>query len=358
MPCTLAFCIAMEEIIHNISGEQRIVADIRTMIADARQRVAVSANAAITLLYWHIGDRINREVLANQRAEYGKRIIENVARQLQLEYGGREFSARNLRRMMQFAQLLPDLQIVSTLSTQLSWSHFKEVIPIRDEIQREFYLTMAAEESWSIRTLRAKIDGMLYERTAIAVEPRELIKTELAALRNQHSITPELVFKSPYFLDFAGLKGNYSESDLEDALLSHIENFLLELGDGFTFMARQKRLIIDGEDFKIDLLFFHRKLHRMIAVDLKLGKFKAEYKGQMELYLRYLDRFEREPGEEAPLGLILCTEGNHERIELLQLDKAGIRVANYLTELPSKDVLMKQLQLSLDEARALRDMTT
>lgn len=204
--------------------------------------------------------------------------------------------------------------------------------------------------------MRAKIDGMLFERTAIASKPTEFIKAELATMREEHAISPELVFKSPYFLDFAGLKGNYTENDLEDALLSHIEKFLLELGDGFTFMARQKRLIIDGEDFNIDLLFFHRKLHRMIAVDLKLGKFKAEYKGQMELYLRYLDRYEREPGEEAPLGLILCTEGNRERIELLQLDAAGIRVANYLTELPPKEILMKQLQMSLDEARALRNV--
>lgn len=346
----------MGQIIHNNNSEQSIVADIRKMIAEARNRVAVSANATITLLYWHIGERINREILDNQRAVYGKRVVENVARQLQMEYGGREFSTRSLRRMMQFAQLMPDLQIVSPLATQLSWTHFQEVLSLKDEIQREFYLTMAAEENWSKRTLRAKIDGMLYERTAIASEPKELIKAELATLRNEHAISPELVFKSPYFLDFTGLKGNYSEGELEDALLTHIENFLLELGDGFTFVARQKRLIIDGEDFKIDLLFFHRKLHRMIAVDLKLGKFKAEYKGQMELYLRYLDRYEREPGEEEPLGLILCTEGNRERIELLQLDAAGIRVANYLTELPPKEVLIKQLQMSLDEARALRNI--
>lgn len=346
----------MEQKIIHKNNNQGVVDDIRVMISEARQRVAVSANATITLLYWHIGERINREVLDNQRAEYGKRVIENVARQLQLEYGGREFSARNLRRMMQFAQLMPDLQIVSTLSTQLSWSHFQEVLSL-DEIQREFYLTMAAEESWSIRTLRSKIDGMLYERTAIAAKPKELIKAELASLRDEHAVTPDLVFKSPYFLDFAGLRDNYSESELEDALLAHIENFLLELGDGFTFVARQKRLIIDGDDFKIDLLFFHRKLHRMIAVDLKLGRFKAAYKGQMELYLRYLDRYEREDGEEAPLGLILCTEGNREQIELLQLDASGIKVANYLTELPPKEVLIRQLQMSLEEAKALRNLS-
>lgn len=274
-----------------------------------------------------------------------------------MEYGGREFSTRNLRRMMQFAQSMPNPQIVTTLSTQLSWSHFQEVLPMKDELQREFYLTMAAEENWSIRTLRTKIDGMLYERTAIASKPSDFIRRELATLRNEHSISPELVFKSPYFLDFTGLKGNYSESALEDSLIEHIENFLLELGSGFTFVARQKRMIIDGEDFKVDLLFYHRKLHRMIAIDLKLGKFKAEYKGQMELYLRYLDRYEREPGEEAPLGLILCTEGNNEQIELLQLDVAGIKVANYLTELPPKEILLRQLQMSLAEIRALKEQT-
>lgn len=342
----------MNQVIPN--NEQVIISDLRLLIDEARQHLAISANSTITLLYWHIGERINRDVLDYKRAKYGKSIIENVSRQLQLEYGGREFSTRNLRRMMQFSQSIPDLKIVSTLSTQLSWSHFLEVLPLTDEISREFYLTMAAEENWSIRTLREKINGMLYERTAIASEPKELIKAELASLRNEHAISPELVFKSPYFLDFTGLKGNYSESDLENALLSHLENFLLELGDGFTFVARQKRLIIDGEDFKIDLLFYHRKLRRMIAVDLKLGKFKAEYKGQMELYLRYLDRYEREQGEEAPLGLILCTEGNRERIELLQLDAVGIKVANYLTELPPKEILINQLQISLDEVRKLR----
>lgn len=342
-------------IVHNDSQDS-MVSEIRIMIANARQHVAVVANSTITLLYWHIGERINREVLDNRRAEYGKRVVEELAKKLRYEFGGHEFSVRNLRRMMQFADVMPDYKIVSTLSTQLSWSHFKEVLPLSDELQREFYLTMAAEESWSVRTLREKVDGMLYERTAIATKPKELIKTEFANLRDEHAITPELVFKSPYFLDFTGLKGNYSESELEDALLAHIECFLLELGDGFTFVARQKRMIIDGEDFKVDLLFYHRKLHRLIAVDLKLGKFKAEYKGQMELYLRYLDRYEREPGEESPLGLILCTEGNYERIELLQLDTIGIKVANYLTELPPKEELMKQLHKTLNEIRTLRTL--
>lgn len=222
---------------------------------------------------------------------------------------------------------------------------------LKDSLQREFYLTMAAAERWSKRTLQAKIDSMLFERTAIATKPDELIKQELTNIRDNNVMTPDMVFKSPYFLEFAGLKGMYSEKDLEDSLLAHLEQFILELGNGFAFVERQKRMIIDGEDFYLDLLFYHRKLHRLVAIDLKLGRFKAPYKGQMELYLRWLEANEMEPGEESPLGLLLCTEGSEEQIELLQLDKAGIKVAKYLTELPPRDILIRQIQKSLAEAK-------
>lgn len=338
----------MEITIQNTNSESNLIKDILKLIANARIRVAAAASAGIATLYWHIGERINREVLGNQRAEYGKQIVSTLATQLKQEYGSNEYSERNLRRMMQFATLFPDIEIVSPLATQLSWSHFVEILPLKDEIQREFYLTMAAEEHWTKRTLRAKIDGMLFERTAISSKPKELIRAELASLRNERKMTPDMVFKSPYFLEFAGLKGSYSEESLEDALISHIEQFLLELGDGFTFVARQKRMIIDGEDFHLDLLFFHRKLHRLIALDLKLGRFKAQYKGQMELYLRWLERYEMQPGEETPLGLILCTEGSNEQIELLQLDASGIKVAQYMTELPPKEVLIRQMQKTIE----------
>ena len=192
---------------------------------------------------------------------------------------------------------------------------------------------------------------------AIATRPDELIKQELAALRDNDTLTPDLVFKSPYFLEFTGLKGMYCEKSLEDSLIAHLEQFMLEMGRGFTFVERQKRMIIDGEDFYLDLLFYHRRLHRLIAVDLKLGRFKAQYKGQMELYLRWLEEHEMEKGEETPLGLLLCTEGGEEQIELLQLDKAGIKVAQYLTELPPRDVLLKQMQKSLELAKAKWDST-
>ena len=257
--------------------------------------------------------------------------------------------------MMQFAQLLPNVQIVATVSTQLSWSHFVEIIPLKDDLQREFYLTMASSEGWSVRKLRKEIDSMLYERTAISVKPEDLIKRELTELRDNDVLSPDLVFKSPYFLEFTGLTGMYSERNLEDSLVAHLEQFILELGCGFTFVARQKRMIIDGQDFYLDLLFYHRRLHRLIAIDLKLGRFKAQYKGQMELYLRWLEANEMERGEESPLGLLLCTEGNEEQIELLQLDKAGIKVAQYLTELPPREVLHRQIQKSLEYAKARRE---
>ena len=337
------------------ASTQSLMQDLRQIIEQARGHVAATANYALTTMYWYIGERINREVLGNERAEYGKQIVSQVATQLQFEYGKKGFELRNIRRMMQFAQQFPEFRIVSQVAAQLSWSHFIEVLSLKDELQREFYITLAASERWGRDRLRKEIDGMLYERTAIATKPDELIKKELSTLRDDNVMSPDLVFKSPYFLEFTGLKGMYSEKSLEDCLVAHLEQFIIELGNGFSFVARQKRMIIDGEDFYLDLLFYHRRLHRLIAIDLKKGRFKAEYKGQMELYLRWLEQNEMEPGEESPLGLLLCTEGSEEQIELLQLDKAGIKVAKYLTELPPRHVLMHQIQKSLEAAKARFD---
>lgn len=335
-----------------VTLQESLITDLRTLINEARNKVALIVNTEITLLYWHIGKRINEEVLGNQRAEYGKQIVSTVSRQLTEEYG-KGFNEKSLRRMMQFAELFPDFQIVAPLARQLSWSHFLMLFPIKDPLSREFYLTMSVSERWTKRTLRNKIDSMLYERTAISSKPEEVIKTELANLRDNEILSPDLVFKSPYFLEFTGLKGVYSEKSLEDSLLVHIEHFILELGVGFTFVERQKRMIIDGEDFYLDLLFYHRKLRRLVAIELKLGKFKAAYKGQMELYLRWLEKHEMEAGEESPIGLLLCTEGSEEQIELLQLDQTGIRVAQYMTELPSRALLHQQLQKIIAERNQL-----
>jgi len=321
--------------------------EILQLVEEARSFVANTSNKTITILYWRIGERINKDLLDNKRAEYGKQIVSQLATQLQTHFGQRGFQQRNIRRMMQFAELFPDFQIVSEQATQLSWSHFIELFTIKDNLQREFYTQMALYEKWGTKQLRAKIDGMLYERTLISEKPEETIKIALSNMQKGGSFSPDLVFKSPYFLDFTGLKGMYSEKDLEQSLVVSLEQFIMELGGGFTFVERQKRMIIDGEDFYLDLLFYHRKLKRLVAIELKLGKFKAAHKGQMELYLRWLDKYEKQEGEETPLGLILCAEGGHEQIELLQLEQAGIKIAEYLTELPDKKLLQEKLHQEL-----------
>ena len=322
--------------------EQQLFADIRQMIEHSRVTVSQTVNAGLTLLYWNIGKRINDEILGNHRAEYGKQTVITLSRQL-VHDCGKNFEEKNLRRMMQFSEKFPAYEIVVTLSRQLSWSHFILMIPLKEDLQIEFYAQMCRIENWSVRTLQKKLGSMLFERTAISKKPEELAKLELQALREEDKITPDLVFRDPYILDFLNLKDTYSEKDLEKAILRELERFILELGNGFTFVERQKRMVIDGEDFSLDLLFYHRRLKRLIAIDLKIGKFKAAYKGQMELYLRWLEKYDVQPGEEQPVGLILCAEGNHEQIELLQLDAVNIKVAEYITQYLPPDLLKQKL---------------
>jgi predicted nuclease of restriction endonuclease-like (RecB) superfamily len=328
---------------------KQLTNEIRTFVAESKQQANVAVNASLTFMYWQIGERINREVLGGERAHYGKQIVDTLAGQLTCEFG-RGFSAKQLRRMMQFAEKFPDKKIVASLMRQLSWTHFIQLLPLKDPLQREFYSQMSSTSGWSVRVLSERIDSMLYERTALSRKPEETIRLELQALANNQVVTPDVLLKDPYVLDFLGLHDHYLEKDLEDAILRDLENFLLELGVGFSFIARQKRIQLDGDDFYIDLLFYNRKLKRLVAVELKLGRFKAHYKGQMELYLRWLDKHERQPDELPPLGIILCTEKKQEQIELLELDDSGIHVAEYLSVLPARDVLHQRLQRAIDEA--------
>lgn len=331
-------------------GKRDLLNDIRLMIEETRSKVAVTVNAGLTMLYWRVGKRINEEILKGKRAEYGEKIVSALSAQLELEYG-RGFGKRNLFRMIRFAEVFPDPEIVSALLTQLSWTHFLQIIPIDDPLKRDFYAEMCRLERWSTRTLEKKIGGMLFERTALSKKPEMLIRTELDKLRDEDRLTPDLVFRDPYFLDFLGLTGAYQEKDLEAAILRELEAFILEIGVGFTFVARQKRIIVDGDDFYIDLLFFHRGLRRLVAIELKMDKLRPEHKGQMELYLRWLDKYERQKGEDAPLGLILCAGKKHETVELLELEKSGIRVAEYMTELPPREALEAKLHKAVEHAR-------
>lgn len=327
-----------------------LLGDIQALIEASRQRAASAVNAELTLLFWRIGHRIHTEVLAGQRAGYGEEILPTLATQLSLDYG-RGFGEKNLRRMVKFAVTFPDEPIVATLSRQLSWSHFVLLLALKEPMQRDYYAQMAGAERWSVRTLRERIDSMLYERTALSKKPEVLIAQELATMRDAQRMSPALVMRDPYILDFLGLRDTWQEGDLEAAIIREMESFLLELGVGFTFVARQKRIQIDGDDFHLDLLFYNRKLRRLVAVELKVGEFKAAYKGQMELYLRWLDKHEREPEEASPLGIILCTGKKSEQIELLELDKSGIHVAEYLTTLPPRAVLVDRLQQATQRAR-------
>ena len=303
------------------------------------------------MLYWQVGQRIRSEILREKRAAYGERIVVSLGRQLSAEYG-KGFEEKNLRRMMRFSELFPDQKIVASLMRQLSWTHFLELLPVRDPLQREFYAEMCRVQSWSVRALRTKISGMLYERTALSRKPAKLARLELAALRDEDRLSTDLVLRDPYILDFLGLQDAYQERDLEAAILREMERFILELGSGFAFLARQKRFTLDGEDFHIDLLFYQRDLRRLVAVELKLDRFRPEHKGQMELYLRWLDKHERKAGEEAPIGIILCSGKDRGRIELLELDKTGIHVAEYLTALPPKEVMQTKLQEAVALSRA------
>ncbi|MEO0044769.1 MAG: hypothetical protein RL329_4218 [Bacteroidota bacterium] len=324
---------------------------IHSLILTTRQKVAQSVNAELTVLYWQIGNHLNQAILAKDRAGYGKKVVKNIAIRLTQAFGA-GFNEKTLRHCIQFATALSDFQIVSTLSRQLSWSHFLEVIYFSDALQRQFYLKMAELERWSVRRLRERVDSMLYERTAISRKPDVLIEQELAKLPQEaFPMNPDLVFRNTYVLDFLGLKDTYSEKDLESAILHHIQAFLVELGSDFAFMGRQKRLTIGDTDYVVDLLFYHRRMKRLVIIDLKLGKFRPADKGQMELYLRWYQKYEQLEGELQPIGLILCADATGEHVELLLLDEDNIRVAQFLTILPPRETLQSQLHQAVAKAK-------
>lgn len=333
----------------SIQGPE-LLGELRALIQAARTRVATAVNVELTMLHWRIGKRLLAENLHEGRADYGQQILASLSQQLEEEFG-KGFSYSGLTRMVRFAELFPDERIVVSLVQALSWTHILALLPIKDGLAREFYAEMCRVERWSVRTLRQKIGGMLFERTALSKNSEELIRQELATLRDDGRMTPELVFRDPYLLDFLGLSGAYSEKDLEAAILREMERFLLELGSGFSFVARQKRMSVGRDDFYLDLLFYHRLLRRLVAIELKLEPFQPAHTGQMELYLRWLDKHERAPGEEAPIGLILCAGADVEQVELLQLDEKSIRVAEYLTELPPVELLRERLHRAIAAAR-------
>ena len=329
----------MLELEKNRLNTSNLVIELSFLIEESKQQVAKVANSTLTLLFWHVGKRIQEEVLKNERAEYGKQIVTTVSLQLAEKYG-RNFEEKNVRRMMQFSHEFSDFEIVVPLARQLSWSHFLILIPLKSKEAKLYYAQNCMEQNWGKRELRNQIQRKAFERTELA---------NIQFLNSQ----PDLMntFKDPYVLDFLNLKNTYLENDLEKTILQELETFVLELGRGFAFMERQKRMVIDGDDFYLDLLFYNRTLKRLVAIELKLGKFEASHKGQMELYLKWLNKYEKQEGENEPIGLILCAESNKEQVELLEMHKDGIMVAECLTVMPSKKELETKLHQLLVEAK-------
>ena len=327
-----------------------LLQSIVSLIDNARRRVAVTVNSELTVLYWHIGRQINENVLRHGKGEYGKTVIKELSEELTRRYG-EGFSKKNLHNFIKFNEIIPDEQIVHTLCAQLTWSHIRSLIYVKNKLKREFYTQMCIYERWNVRTLLERIDSMLFERTAISKKPEQTIINDLELLKTERKITPDLVFHDPIFLGFLGLKDTFSERDLELSILHNLQNFIVEMGTDFAFISRQKRITIDSDDYYIDLLFYHRGLRCLVAIDLKLGKFRAAYKGQMELYLRWLEHNETREGENAPVGLILCSEKSPEQINYLMLDNGGqITVTEYITKLPNKVLLEQKLQLAIELA--------
>lgn len=330
---------------------QELYQQIRQILDSAKQSAIVQVNQTLVLAYWNVGKVIKNEIVNGERAKYGEQTIQNTATRLVQEYGG-GFSKRNLFRMVEFYEKFNEFKIVATLSAQLSWSHFVELLAVKDNLSREFYLTMAINEKCSVRVLRERINSMLFERSSISKLPEQTIKHDLDLLNNEQKMSPSLFLRDPYLLDFLEIKDSYSEKDLENAILAELESFILEFGSDFAFMARQKRIQIGNDDYKLDLLFYHRKLKRLVLIELKLGKFQPAYKGQVELYLRYLSKYEKQDGEEEPLAIILCADKNQEVIELLDLSSDNIHIAEYWLKLPKKELLQQKLHKAIANATA------
>ena len=334
-----------KEIIENIFVE------ISYLISETKMKVQLNLNSEMVLLYWSIGKHIRNEILDKTETRYGEEVIKNLSKKLSQEYG-RGYSRSNLFNMIKFYDKFNEEEIVQTLSGQLSWSHFVEMIKIEDKLKMKFYIAMAINERWSIRTLKERVDSMLFERTSLSKKPEKTIENDLKTLSDENKMSLDLFLRDPYVLDFLEMQDTFSEKDLESAILMELESFILEFGSDFAFVGRQVRITVGNRDYYIDLLFYHRKLRRLVLIELKLGEFKPEHKGQVELYLRWLDKNERNEGEESPIGIILCAEKSNETVELLELDQSGIHVAQYLTQIPPKEVFEEKLFKAIERAKS------
>ena len=322
--------------------ENSFYKEIKKLLQDARQKVYQSINSTMTLTYYKIGKRIvEEEQDGEKRAEYGKALLKNLSEQLSKEFG-KGYSVDNLENMRRFYLSFSKSETVSR-KFKLSWSHYIFLTRIENINEREFYENEASENSWSLRELKREFNSGLYERLALSKDKKEV--TTLS--RGQSINSAKDIIKDPYVLEFVGLPelSSYSESQLEQKLIDKLEHFLLELGKGFTFVARQKRITIDEKHFKVDLVFYNRFLKSFVVIDLKIGELKHQDIGQMLMYVNYFDRYEKQEDENPTVGIILCKDKSKALVELtLPKDNSQIYASKYLTVLPDKEEFKKILE--------------
>ena len=328
--------------------------NIKTIIDTSKEQATIQLNNTMVLSYWDIGRELKEEILKEKRATYGKEVVKKISEKLSLEYG-RGYSKASLLRMIQVYTIFSEKEIVATLSRQFSWSHFVEFIKVKEELKREFYITMSAHESWNVRTLRERVNSMLFERTAISKKPEKTIRQDLETLNSENKMSTSLFLRDPCLLNFLELEESYSERDLESAILLELEKFILEFGNDFAFLARQKRIQIGNNDYVMDLLFYHRKLKRLVLIELKIGEFIPQDKGQVELYLKWLSKYEKQEGEEEPIAIILCASKENEVVELMDLERDNIHVSEYWLQLPPKELLEKKLHRAIERVGLLEN---
>lgn len=334
-------------------AEAALVAEMRGLIDSARQRVVDHVATELTQAYWLIGRRILAEMMRSGEPKDGAALLATLSVQLARDYG-RSFDARNLLRLVQFAEYFPNESVVAALRQYLGWGHFKQLVAIDNPFRRDFYAEMCRIERWSARELERQIEARLFERTAQAAQPERFIQQEIDAAAEQDrtgQVSAMGALRDPHMLDFLGMEDPHLDNGLEAAILREMEQFLLRLGAGFTLVARQKRVQVDQTDHYIDLVLYNRKLRRLVAIDLRLGGLHARYKSRMELYLRWLAKYEQEPGEASPLGITWCTGKTREHIEVLELDRHGVHRAEYLKVLPPRAELEAHLHQSVQLAR-------
>ena len=323
--------------------------EVREIIASARQNAVRSVDFCRVQMYWQIGRRIlEEEQKGKERADYGSYLLKNLAKKLEPEYGS-GFSVRQLEMCRQFYRIYP---IANTVCSQLNWSQYKLLISIPDEYKREYYQLEAVNNAWTKRELERQINSQLYERLLLSNDKESVLAV---ARKERIPQAPQEIIKDPMVLEFLGLerKAEYYEKDLEQALITHLQNFLLELGNGFTFVARQKRILIEDDEFFADLVFYNRLLRCFVVIELKTEKLTHQDLGQLQMYVNYYDRVEKTPDENPTIGILLCASKNDTVVKMsLPEDNTSILASQYQLYLPTQEQLTKEIET----LRRLTDM--